>query len=385
MPWQEVTVSAQRLAFVQEALRGERSFAALCRAYGISRKTGYKWLQRYRQAGEAGLQDGSRRPHHMPRRTAPEIEALVVRVRQEHPAWGGRKIAAYLQRQGHPSVPHPSTITAILRRHGLLGPRQPRQRVVRRFQAAHPNDLWQIDFKAPMLFGDGKRYPLLTVLDDASRMLLTLVLCPRMTLEVVEQTLVHTFRRYGLPKALLHDNGPPWGTGDRRRYTRLEAWLLTLGVRVRRSRPYHPQTLGKDERLHRTLEAELASLAAQTPLPQAAEVLEAWRQMYNEQRPHEALEHRAPTEVYQPSPRRWQGQLPTLEYPDGAQLRKVDKFGFLHFQGQRYRVGRGLAGYVLGLVERKDEPHVWDLYLGAEHLSRLVIDTQANPEGRREV
>lgn len=373
MSWQEVTVKEQRLAFVQEALRGEQPLAALCRAYGISRKTAYKWLQRYREQGEEGLQDRSRRPQHTPRRTPPEVEALVVAVRQAHPTWGGRKIAAYLSRQGHTAVPHPSTITAILRRHGLLGPPQPRQRVVHRFQAENPNDLWQIDFKAPMLWGDGQKYPLLTLLDDASRMLLALVLCQTTTLEVVEQALCQAFARYGLPQAILRDNGPPWGAADRQRYTRLEAWWLGYGIRPWRSRPYHPQTLGKDERLHRTLQEELAPLLAPTPPEKAAEVLEAWRTMYT-------LGNRVPAEVYHPSPRVWDGRPPTLVYPEGAFLRKVDKLGYLYFQGKRYRVGRGLAGQVLGLVEREEAPQVWDLYLGQERLSRLALRTEPEPK-----
>ena len=373
MPWQEVTLKKQRLAFIQEALRGEKTLTALCQTYGISRKTAYKWLHRYQTQGETGLENRPRSPHRRPSRTPPDIEAQVLAVRQEHPTWGGRKIAAYLARQGMETVPHPSTITAILRRHGLLGEPQPRKKVIHRFQAEAPNDLWQMDFKAPMLLGDGHKYPFLTILDDASRMLLYLRPCQEMTFAVVEQALITTFERYGLPKALLKDNGPPWGTGDRQRYTRLEAWLLRYNIRPRRSRPYHPQTLGKDERLHRTLKAELAARLAESTLEEAVALAEAWRQMYNEQRPHEALDNRVPAEVYSPSPRQWDGRPPTLVYPVDAQLRKVDKQGYLYFRGQRYRVGRGLEGQVLGLVLREGETDVWDLYLGQERLSRLEI------------
>ena len=373
MPWQEVTLKEQRFAFVQEALRGEKTLTALCQAYGISRKTGYKWLHRYQTQGESGLENRSRSPHRRPSRTPPDMEAQVLAVRREHPVWGGRKIAAYLARQGMERVPHPSTITAILRRHGLLGEPQPRKRVIHRFQADAPNDLWQMDFKAPMLLADGHKYPFLTILDDASRMLLYLRPCQEMTLAVVEQALITTFERYGLPKALLKDNGPPWGTADRQRYTRLEAWMLSYNIRPRRSRPYHPQTLGKDERLHRTLKAELASRLAESTLEEAVDLAEAWRQMYNEQRPHEALGNRVPAEIYSPSPRPWDGRPPTLVYPAEAQLRKVDPQGYLYFRGQRYRVGRGLAGRVLGLVLREGETDVWDLYLGQERLSRLAI------------
>ncbi len=251
---------SQREELVQRAIQASQTFTSLCTEFGISCKTGYKWLNRYRQEGEKGLQDRSRRPHHSPKRTPPEVEQMILNLRNRHPAWGGRMLHGHLKLKKHPQAPVPSTITAILQRHGQIDPQESlKHRPMQRFERARPNELWQMDFKAFFFVQSQECWPL-TVLDDHARYLLGLKACQNQQRETVQAQLTGIFRQYGLPDAMLMDNGPPWGPSDPRAYyTRLSVWLMRLGIRVIRSRPYHPQTLGKDERLHRTLKTELIS------------------------------------------------------------------------------------------------------------------------------
>lgn len=214
---------SERVEFVQLASRDDAQMSALCRAYGISRKTGYKWLRRYQTDGEAGLIDQSRCPHQSPRRTPVEVETAVLAVRADHPAWGGRKIKAWLERRGLPA-PSASTITAILERHGVLREAEAAvQRPWQRFAAAAPNDLWQLDFKGVVHLEQGNAFPL-SVLDDHSRFALGLFACPDQQQPTVQTHLTTVFQRYGLPHRILSDNGPPWGAAGQQGLTALEAW-----------------------------------------------------------------------------------------------------------------------------------------------------------------
>ena len=175
MPWKETTTMSERKEFIREALKDETNISALCREYGISRKTGYKWLKRYREEGLGGLMDQSRRPEHSPNHTPPEVEQVIVEARQAHPAWGSRKLKRWLENRGYQSIPSPSTVTAILARHGLLSAEEARKHTpYRRFQMERPNDLWQMDFKGAFVIGSGQRCCPLTVLDDHSRFLVGL-------------------------------------------------------------------------------------------------------------------------------------------------------------------------------------------------------------------
>ena len=229
----------------------------LCRRFGISPTTGYKWLERFRVGGEAGLSDRPRRPQHSPGRTGSEIEEMVLKVRDTHPAWGGRKLRAWLSARGHELLPSPSTITAILRRHGRIDPSEgAKHRAWQRFEHLEPNQLWQMDFKGHFAMLEGRCHPL-TVLDDHSRFSLGLEACGDERTQTVQQRLTRIFRRYGLPERMVMDNGAPWGHDADHHHTPLTVWLLRLGISVSHGRPYHPQTQGKDERFHRTLKAEV--------------------------------------------------------------------------------------------------------------------------------
>ena len=259
-------MSEQRAEFVALARQPGANRRALCRHFGIAPATAYQWLRRHAAEGVAGLQDRSRRPHRSPARTAPALEQTVLALRAEHPTWGGRKLRVLLARQGVQPLPAASTITAILRRHGALDPAQGagQPRAFQRFEHPHPNALWQMDFKAGWPCGAGRCHPL-TILDDHSRYALGVAACPNQRTATVQAQLVTAFQRYGLPDRLLVDNGSPWGARPGHPYTPLTVWLRRLGIAVSHSRPYHPQTLGKDERFHGTLERDLGRQPPRPP------------------------------------------------------------------------------------------------------------------------
>lgn len=352
MPWKVSTSMSERRAFCVAVLEGKGSMASLCRQYGISRKTGYKWLQRFAAEGEAGLGERSRRPHAHPQQTSCVLEEAVVAVRQAHPTWGGRKIAKVLQRQGVEAVPAPSTITHILHRHALIAPEASAQhRPCQRFAMGAPNELWQMDYKGHFVLGNGTLCHPLSVLDDHARFLVGLDACADESRQTVQAALTSLFRTYGLPERILTDNGPPWGYGpslksdpDRSHHTRLTVWLLRLGIAVSHGRIRHPQTQGKDERLHRTLGEDLLQRTSLADLASCQSAFDHFRWEYNHLRPHEALELDVPALHYQRSLRPFPETLPPLLYDEDACLRHVDDQGRLSFRNRSWRLGKAFAG-----------------------------------------
>lgn len=350
MAWKAPGLMSVRETFCQAALCEGANVRALCREYQISPKTAYKWLRRYQADGSLGLQDCSRRPLHSPRRTSEAMEAVVLAARDAHPTWGGRKLRAYLLAQGHSEVPAASTLTALLHRYDRIPPRVRRSLPPSgRFEHPQPNALWQMDFKGYFALRSGGVCHPLTILDDHSRFLLGLWACPNERTETVKSRLEATFRQYGLPERILCDHGAPWGDSPDTRYTRLGVWLLQLGVKVSHGRPAHPQTQGKDERLHRTLNEELLSRRPFADLEECQARFEPWRQSYNEVRPHEACQDRPPSCRYQTSERPFPETLPPVTYAPGETVRKVDPCGVLSFQNHRFRIGRGFAGQSVAL------------------------------------
>jgi len=340
MPWREQSVMEQREEFVLLALAKGANKSELCRRFGISRDKGYKWLKRYAAEGEEGLCDRSRRPKRSPARTQDVTEARVLAIRAEsNNAWGGRKIARVLWDEER-LVVAPSTVTSILRRHGKLseaakehpGPLQ-------RFERAAPNELWQMDFKGHFPLSQGRCHPL-TVLDDHSRYSLGLEACGDEKDATVRERLTTVFRRYGVPFAMLMDNGAPWGDAADQPFTVFTLWLIRLGIRVSHCRPYHPQTQGKDERFHRTLKAEVLNANSFCDLAACQRSFDRWRQIYNHRRPHEALGLMTPVTRYKVSPRPFPERLPTIEYGPGDIVRKVDCNGVVRFKGRGIRMGK---------------------------------------------
>jgi transposase InsO family protein len=349
MPWRELTVIDQREEFVKLAMAPGANMSELCLRFGISRSNGHKWLGRYLTGGREGLADRSRRPRRSPTRTDEAVEAGVLRIRQEsNNAWGGRKIAHVMKRDGATAVPAMSTITAILRRHGKLvqradehpGPYQ-------RFERARPNELWQMDFKGDFALSRGRCHPL-TVIDDHSRYALCAHACNNQQELPTRERLAAVFRRYGLPDTMLMDNGSPWGDSGGGRFTAFSVWLLRLGIRVTHGRPYHPQTQGKDERLHRTMKAEIA-LDLLADLDQCQRAFDRWRHVYNCHRPHQAIGMATPSERYRSSDRSFPEQLPPIEYGTGDIVRKADKTGDISFKNRRIHLGKPFRGEWIAL------------------------------------
>jgi len=345
MPFQERSIMLQREEFCRLALSPGARRRELCRRFGIAPATAYKWLERYQALGPAGLADRPRRPHTSPARLAAAVEAQVLGVRAAHPAWGGRKIRTVLARAGLQPAPAASTITAILRRHGQLdGPGAGAPRAFRRFEQDRPNDLWQIDFKGSFALAAGRCHPL-TVLDDHSRYALGLEACPDEQTATVQARLSALFGRYGLPRRILADNGPPWGTaGSGQRHTALTVWLMDLDIGVVHGRPYHPQTQGKDERFHRTLKAEVLAGRSFANLAEVQAAFAAWRPVYNSQRPHEALGMQTPTSRYTVSPRAMPGSLPPPDYEPQALVRTVQAGGWISLQGRPIPCSKAFVG-----------------------------------------
>jgi transposase InsO family protein len=269
------------------------------------------------------------------------VEAEVVQVRKDHAVWGGRKIKAYLEKQGQTDLPSPSTMTEILRRNNQIDEQEAdKHRAFRRFEMEQPNQLWQMDFKGYFGVEDGGYCHPLSVLDDHSRFLIGLQACPNETYQTVQERLIDIFRCYGLPERMLMDNGSPWGDDRDNPHTILTAWLVRLGIQISHGRPYHPQTQGKDERLHRTLKEELLNQHVLLNLADCQTHFDGWRVMYNYERPHEALGMQSPASCYQPSPRPFPERLPPVLYDLGDIVRKVDDSGKISFQNRSFQVGR---------------------------------------------
>jgi len=350
MPWRASTPMSLRQEFVQFVAHQTLPVSELCRRYGISRKTGHKWLRRFQTAGPHGLVDRSRRPHRSVGQTPPPLEAAVVALRQAHPAWGARKLRRRLQALGHPAVPAASTVTRILHRHALIAPARPGAAPGpwQRFERPAPNELWQMDFKGRVATRAGFGHPL-TILDDHSRFNLCLQVLPNQQTRGVQAGLTATFRTYGLPDGLLMDNGSPWGDDAAHPWTPLTVWLVRVGTRVAHSAPYHPQTLGKDERFHRTLAAEVLTTRQWRDLGHCQGACDRWRTVYNTERPHEALAFAVPASRYHPSLRPFPEVLPPIEYPAGLPVRKVQQGGHCTFQGRPFTVPKAFAGYPIAL------------------------------------
>lgn len=376
MPWKEATKMELKQEFVMLANQPNAHMSQLCDQFDISRPTGYKWLARYRSEGLEGLQERSRRPDNSPDKTPDRVEQLVVEARRRDPGWGGRKLRHHLINQAEADelsitpdqIPAASTITAILDRHGLLAdPKDSsRQGSWQHFERSAPNELWQMDFKGEFrLANQAYCYPL-TLIDDYSRFSPAVAGCPGQQRSTVQGYLKSTFRRYGLPGAILCDNGPPWGAGLGWRdwgpfYTGLAVWLMRLGITVIYARPNHPQGKGKNERFNGSLQAELLDHQQFSDHSEAQARMAEWRTRYNTVRPHQALDMATPASRYQPSEVAFPDQLPSVEYPSGETTRKVTTNGKITFEGQRFTVGKAFSGYRLAL-RASSERGSYDIY-----------------------
>ena len=354
MPWKETCRMDEKLCFVAECLGGELPMVSLCEAYGISRKTGYKWLGRYRELGPEGLVERSRAPHRHGRSMAPEVAEAIIALRIERPHWGPRKLRAVLLRS-RPEVAWPaaSTMGDLLRAEGLVRSRRRRRRVAapgRTLRPAEgPNEVWCIDFKGWFRTRDGARCDPLTVTDAYSRYLLACAIVPPRT-EEVGAAVEELFRRHGLPLAMRSDNGPPFAGAGAGGLSRLSVGWAKAGIALERIEPGRPQQNGRHERMHRTLKAETARPPAASPACQQAR-FDRFREDFNANRPHEALGQRPPAAFYEPSPRPWPERLEEPWYDACHAVRRVRTDGSIKWGGDLVFVGEPLAGETVGVAE----------------------------------
>lgn len=364
MPWKETCVEEERFRFIERWRRQELSFAELCRAYGISRKTGYKWVERYEAGGLGALSNRSRAPHRQAHMVVDEVVAAVLQVRQAHPHWGPLKLKILLEREA-PEIlwPAASTIGEILSRHGLTSERKRRRRATPSARplehAVKPNDVWCADFKGWFRTQDGQRCDPLTISDAHSRYLLRCQAVGRPDYEHTRGEFEAAFRRYGLPDTMRTDNGSPFASIGLAGLSRLAVWWLRLGIWPERIQPGKPAENGRHERMHRTLKQATAQ-PAHSDLGEQQRAFDEFRREYNEDRPHEALGQQTPAAVYTPSSRDYTGKLLEPEYPDWWEVRRVRKDGSFCWCKQMRFLGEVLARETIGLEPIDDG--LWRLW-----------------------
>lgn len=343
MPWKETDVRSQRIGFVVRALHPGRNMSRLCRDFGISRKTGYKWLRRHAQVGSlAELDEHSRRPHYSPHQTVEAVEERVIGLRLEQ-GWGGRKISRILRSQGIRVAR--STADRILKRRGLIEPHERHRPATQRFERSEPNELVQMDFKGQYQLAGGRMCYPLSILDDHSRYALGVFALSSQHGKKVQRYLIQCFEHYGVPEGMLMDHGNPWwGTTNGHGLTRLSVFLIKQGIDLHHGRIRHPQTQGKVERFHRTLGQALAHRGLPTTLPGFQIAFDSFRAIYNEVRPHESLGDEVPASRYQPSRKVYQPVPAEWEYPAGSQVERIADNGCLCLQGRYTFVCHALAG-----------------------------------------
>lgn len=372
MSWKEVTVVENRKRFI-ELWESEDSpgVAALCREFEISRKTAYKWIDRYEVDGPDGLLDLSRAPHYHPNAIDPQMELLVIQARGKYPSWGAKKILPWL-RESYPRTKHwPSLsgISAILDRNQLVRSRK-RRRLVPAFQgcltnAQQPNDLWTIDHKGWWLAGNGDKCEPFTVADQQSRFLIRCTLCAGKGFEYVSPVLQAAFREFGLPKVIRSDNGPPFASRAPLGLSPLSVWFVRLGIVHERIEPGKPQQNGCHERMHRTMVGDCRGVGFS--LRQEQQRLNAWRQEFNYERPHEALDFDTPAVRYSCSERQMPRRLGQVAYASATEVRKVDCSGSFKWRGRHVFLTEALANQRLGF-KALDKDGSWQVLLDQMNL-----------------
>ena len=355
VPWQVKEVMDQRIEFVVRAVSKEKTVSELCQAYGISRTTGHHWIKRYREGGSfAGLREKSRRPHQSPGRTPGWVEQRVLQKRVTH-GWGARKLQPLLETEGVKVSER--TINRILKRLGAMRREDCHRPALSRFERERPNELWQMDFKGEYVLRGGKNCYPLSMIDDHSRFSVGLYGLTGTSYQGVRACVIRTFQEYGVPEAMLMDHGVPWwGTANRLGLTRLSVELMEQGIRLYYSGVGHPQTQGKVERFHRTLSAGIRHRGG--PPQQFAQwgsLLKAFREEYNQVRPHEALQMHVPAQRYEPSQRRYQAQPRSWDYEDTVQVRLIGASGSVPWKGKAYFVSNALSGKWVGVEPVEDK------------------------------
>lgn len=374
MPWEEREPMTERMKFMMEVESGLYRFSEICARYGVSRKTGYKWWQRYQEAGVAALQEHSRAPLCCPHKTAPELEEKIVKMREGHPKWGPVSVHYRLQRL-EPEVAWPSvsTIGEILKRRGLLQPRRRHRRPQALYRSSdqvrtdQPNQIFTADFKGEFRLGDRRYCYPLTIQDHYSRYALSCQALRSTAGGPARRQFERVFREYGLPQAILTDNGVPFAGNGLRRLSRLSVWWIRLGIRPLLIRPGHPEENSRHERYHRTLKEQATRPPAADHASQQG-IFDRFRREYNQERPHQCLQGKTPAEVYAPSPRPYPRRLPVPEYPGHYEVRRVSINGYVKLHGTTIFLSGVLQYERVGLEEIQDG--VWSIYLADALLAR---------------
>lgn len=373
MPWKETSPMDQRTQFIADFLRETISVTELCQLYGVSRKTAYKWIDRYLRLGPAGLEERSRRPRHSPNETAPEIVQALLEARRRHPSWGGKKLLTIVQKR-HPRwhLPCRSTVCDILKRHGMV-PKTRRRRCIGHpgkpsSSILAPNDLRTADFKGQFKTGDGLYCFPLTVADAFSRYLLGCQALHSTATVGAKPVFKRLFLEYGLPKRIRTDNGAPFATTSLARLSKLSAWWVRLGILPELIEPGKPQQNGRHERMHKTLKAEATRPPAGNLRAQQRK-FNRFRSEFNDIRPHEALDQETPGSVYESSPRPMPKKIPPLEYPDRFEVRYVSANGGIRWNSHWINVSTVCVGEYVALEEIDDG--IWSVYFGPLKLGRF--------------
>lgn len=355
MPWRATCAMDERTQFIAACLLREESMSTLCRRFGISRKTGYKWRARYEAGGPPALLERSHAPHYQPAALTIGTQRAILSLRAKHPHRGPRKLLAWLEQHVAGDWPAPSTIGALLQRAGLTVPRRLRRprayASTERAAAQGANDVWAADFKGWFRTGDGRRCDPLTISDIHSRFLLRCQIVANAQRHLVQPVFEVTFREFGLPRVIRTDNGAPFaGNGG---LSRLSVWWIRLGIRPERIAPAHPEQNAEHERLHRTLKQDTATPPHATPAAQQR-AFDRFRHLYNEERPHEAVGLQVPAAWYTPSPRLYPDHLPGVDYPDPFIVRRAHPNGEIKWRGGRVLINHALAGEPIGIEEVAD-------------------------------
>ena len=372
MGWKGVTIMDQRVRFIGEYLKGYVPFNELCLQFSISRKTGYKWVERYEQEGLEGLSDRSRRPHFCPHMTDEAIIEAIVQARGKHPTWGPKKLLTILSPH-NPDLPAISTAADILKRKGLIIPGK------RRLRRKHPgcpmtvaresNDIWSADYKGHFKMRNGLYCYPLTVADMKSRYLLGCHGHSAISLEMTRSHFTRLFHEYGLPQRIRTDNGVPFASNALARLSTLSVWWVKLGIYPEQIEPGKPSQNGKHERMHRTLKKE-ATIPPEKDLRNQQHRFDTFRQEYNTERPHEALGQKTPSSIYTPSPRRMPKKLDHFDYPYHFEVRRVSRNSGIRWRNRRVQVSSTLAEEYIGFEEIEDG--IYDVYFCELLIGRFV-------------
>lgn len=389
MPWKEVKVPDERQKFIETYLNDEYSFAHLCRQFSISRKTGYKWIERYETCNDGGLCDKSRAPHHQFKATPEEVVKLIISIKSNYASWGPKKIHAYLQNHYQlDKYPCKTTVENLLKRNGLVKPRKYRRRIASKTEPLshchNSNDIWCTDFKGWSLTSDHQKFGPYTLMDANSRFLISCVQLAIDNTDHVWAILEKAFYEYGLPLRIRSDNGPPFATTAPGRFSTLSIKLIKAGIIPEWIEPGHPEQNGRQERMHLTLQSE--GILPDLSMNEQIRKIDEFRDYYNFIRPHEAINQKCPGSIYVSSNREWFGKLRSPEYPGSYKVGKVKSCGKMSWFGGEVYISRVFEGEPIGVYEEENglTAYYGPIKLGTIEKNTLIVERRPSRRKRKD-